>query len=66
VKIFEGLKQRYMGEILFNIDVLHLSETEKMITKDTATNRKDTNFFWLKIICVIGAKIGLTAIFASV
>ena len=47
VKIFDGMMQRYLGEILFNIGGQNLSESEKMITKAIATDRRDGMIFYL-------------------
>jgi tetratricopeptide (TPR) repeat protein len=47
VKFFEGWKQRYMGEILFNIDKFHLSEAENWIKKAIATDGRDGMIWYL-------------------
>jgi class 3 adenylate cyclase/tetratricopeptide (TPR) repeat protein len=47
VKFFEGWKQRYMGEILFNIDKFHLSDAENWIKKAIATRRRDGMILYL-------------------
>ena len=41
VKMFEGYKLRYIGELLLNIDDQHLSEAEDWIKKAIKTHKRD-------------------------
>jgi tetratricopeptide (TPR) repeat protein len=41
LKVFEGWKQRYIGEILLNIDDRHLFEAEDWIKKAIETHKRD-------------------------
>jgi tetratricopeptide (TPR) repeat protein len=47
MKAVEGLIQRYIGEILLNIDDQHLSEAEHWIQKATEADQRNRTMFYL-------------------
>ncbi len=47
MKILQGLFERYIGEILFNIDDQHMSEGEQWIQKAIETDQKNRMMFHL-------------------
>jgi len=45
IKVLEGLIQRYIGEILLNIDDKHISEAEHWIQKAIETDQRNRMMF---------------------
>ncbi len=46
-KLFDGLKQRYVGQILLNIDDQHILEAEAWIKKAIETHKQDAMMWYL-------------------